>query len=60
MAKNRAVQYEVVAVDIEDRVHWQRWRRRQRSTVLKFDDRKSAQEWADARRDFQRAKQDGR
>jgi len=35
MAKNSAVQYEVVAVDDEDRVQWRRWRLQQHSTVLK-------------------------
>ena len=36
MAKNLAAQYEVVAVGDEDGVDWRRWRRRQRSTALKF------------------------
>jgi len=36
MAQNSAAQYEVVAVGDEDGVHWRRWRRRQRSTALKF------------------------
>jgi hypothetical protein len=36
MAKNSAVQYEVVAVDDEDGVQWRRWRRLQeRSTASK-------------------------
>jgi hypothetical protein len=36
MAKNSAVQYEVVAVDYEDGVQWWLWhRQQQRSTVLK-------------------------
>jgi len=35
MAKNRAVQYKMVAVDDEEGVHWRQWRRRQRSTALK-------------------------
>ncbi len=33
MAKNSAVQYEVVAVDDEDGVQWRRWHRRQQPST---------------------------
>ena len=39
MAKNSAAQYEVVAVDDEDGVQWQLWRRRQCSMALKTNAR---------------------